>query len=111
MAVRRKLTLYLSPLNMLSCPIATSNRFRGAMRAGFLSSFSEFGAGTCNRLDPNCDTGHGFGNACVGVARSDPQNSPASNSWSALNGTPNESVIAIAGSPVEVTVVWAQLPP
>src|ERR1035437_7681219 len=111
MAVSRRLTLYLSPLSMLSCPMATSNRFRGAIRGGFLSSFSVFGAGTCNSVDPNCDTGHGFGRACVGVARNDPQNSPASNSSSALRGTPNESVIAIAGCPVEVTVVCAQLPP
>src|ERR1700758_1184815 len=109
--VSRKLTLYLSPLKMLSCPMAISNRLRAAMRGGFLSSFSELGAGTCNSLEPNCDTGHGFGKACVGVARSDPQNNPASNSWSAVSGTPNESVMAIAGAPVESVVVCAQFPP
>ena len=34
MAVSRKLTLYLSPLKMLSCPIATSNKLRAAMALG-----------------------------------------------------------------------------
>src|SRR5450432_1718709 len=105
MAVRRKLTLYLSPRNMLSCPRATSKRFRGAIRGGLWSSPSLFGTGICSKVDPNCDTEHGLGRGCVGVARCDPQNRPASNSSSALRGTPNESVIAIAGAPVEVTVV------
>ena len=86
-------------------------KLRDAIRGGFLSSFSVFGAGNCNNVDPNCDTGHGFGRPCVGVARCDPQNSPASNCWSGLRGAPNESVKAIAGCPVEVVVVCAQFPP
>src|SRR6202035_382018 len=111
MAVNCRLTLYLSPWNRLSCPMAISKRLRPAMRGGFLSSFSVFGLGTFNKVDPYCERGHGFGSATVGVARIDPQKSPASNSSSAVSGVPNESVIATAGAPVESTVVWAQLPP
>src|ERR1700722_834629 len=105
MAVNCRLTLYLSPRNTLSCPTAISNRLRPAILGGFLSSFSVFGLGTFKRVDPYCDKGHGFGSAVVGVARSEPQKRPASNSWSAVSGVPKESVMATAGAPVESTVV------
>src|ERR1700740_1222858 len=110
-AVNCRLTLYLSPWNKLSCPMAISKRFLAAIRGGFLSSFSVPGLGTLNSVDPYNDRGQGFGSATFGVARCDPQNKPDSNSWSAVRGTPKESVRATAGAPVESTVVCAQLPP
>src|ERR1700739_4200266 len=103
MAVSWRLTLYLSPRNRLSCPTETSNRLRAAIRGGFLSSFSVFGLGTFNRVDPYCDRGQGLGRAPVDVARCETQNRTDSNSCSAVNGTPNESVSATAGAPVEST--------
>src|SRR5580704_19518628 len=107
MAVSWRLTLYLSARNRLSCPMETSKRLRAAIRGGFLSSSSVFGLGTFSRVDPYCDRGQGLGRATVGVECWEPQNNPDSNSWSAVRGTPNESVSATAGAPVESVVVWA----
>jgi hypothetical protein len=39
------------------------------------------------RWEPNSAAGHGSGIGCVGVARTPPQNNPASKSSSAVNGT------------------------
>ena len=43
---------YLSPRKRLSSPRATSNTCLGAMRGGFLSSFSAPGAGMFTRVEP-----------------------------------------------------------
>src|SRR5580658_7115725 len=65
------------------------------MRGGLRSSSSLFGAGTEISVDPNSRAGHtppgngipaGFA-ALGGVACTPLQVNPASNSWSALNGT------------------------
>src|SRR3984957_10614343 len=82
--VRRKLHLYLSPLKMLSSPMAASKRLRGWMRGGFLSSFSVPGAGTFTRFDVSPEAGHGVGKGVVGVALILSHMRPACNSWSAV---------------------------
>src|SRR5690242_19829126 len=83
MAVSCRLHLYRSPLKRLSSPTDTSNRLRGLIRGGFLSSFSVPGAGMEIKVDPN-RVGLQELSAAVGIARWDPQNSPAWNCWSAL---------------------------
>src|SRR3984885_15645086 len=97
MTVNCALTLYLSPWKMLSWPRARSKRLRDATLGGLWSSFSVPGAGICKSDDPYCEAGHRFvprlelsgvpvGFPGVGGAgRTEPQNSPASNCWSALS--------------------------
>ena len=54
-----------------------SNRLRGAMRGGFLSSSSVLGAGMLIRLEVNCEARQGVGRAVVGVALTPLQAKPA----------------------------------
>src|SRR5215471_2347598 len=67
--------------------MATSNRCRGRMRGGLLSSFSVPGAGMWMSVEPNCEAGQKpvvlIG--VVGVAWTAPQKSPAWNCWSGVS--------------------------
>src|SRR5690348_16792400 len=96
------------------------------MRGGFLSSFSVPGARTARYFEPNWDTGHAVTPpvsavgmlelisvpvrlvAEGGAGREVPQKRPASNSWSAVKGTPNESCIRMA-SCVPIVIDCEQL--
>ena len=55
MAVRSRSVLKWSVWKMLFLPTVASNRLRGAMRGGFLSSFSVPGAGIDISEDENCE--------------------------------------------------------
>src|SRR5580704_5063497 len=102
MTVKRKLHLYRSPWKRLSSPTAASNKLLGAIRGGFLSSFSVPGTGTFTSVEPNWDARHVNGKGVVGVACCAPQKNPASYSRSAVSGFPNGSIILIAGWPPRV---------
>src|SRR5271165_5501898 len=108
------LHLYRSVLNRLSSPIARSNRLRCAMRGGLRSSFSVPGAGTRVSVELNCDARQVNGRGVVGVGRTPLQVNPAWNSWSAVRGIPNASVMLMAGCPLSVVdcgqVLKAEMP-
>src|SRR5215471_14435638 len=101
MAVSCRLTLYLSPRNRLSSPMATSKRWRGAMRLGLRSALLVPGGAIETRVDPYCVPGHrplgeigtprGF-EALGAAARTEPQNNPAWNCWSGLRGETSTAV-------------------
>src|SRR5450631_1907947 len=79
------------------------------MRGGLRSSSSVPGAGIVTNEDPYCDAGHKLGPrleliGVVGVACTEPQNSPAWNCWSGLMIEASTSVSLPAGP-------LAQLPP
>src|SRR5581483_1506783 len=92
MAVRRRLHLYLSPRKRLPSPTARSKRCRGAMRGGFLSSFSVPGAGIETRVDPYCDDAQ-LVSGLVNVGNRLPQNRPACICWSALSTLKSMGVV------------------
>src|SRR5690242_1645477 len=118
MTVRRALHLCLSPPKRLSWPMATSKRFRCAIRGGLLSAFSAPGAGTEARVERKIDPGHRLAprDEAIGVparfaaeggaGREAPQTSPDWNCWSALRAVrstvpePSSKGIALATMPL-----------
>src|SRR5208282_2197208 len=87
---------------MLFLPREASKRLRGAMRCGFLSLSPVLGAGMLMRLEENFEARQAAGKGFVGVAATPLHMNPASNSWSAVRGTPKAFTMLMAGWPPSV---------
>src|SRR5438270_3282919 len=74
-----------------------SKRLRGAIRAGFLSSFCVPGAGILMRVDPNC-AGAQLVSGVLNVGTTFPQNNPAWSCWSAVNPVKSTGVVVSAAN-------------
>src|ERR1039458_10602561 len=85
---------------MFCCPTVTSNRLRGAMRGGFLSSLSVPGAGMLTSVEPYCEGRHDWKPA-VRVAFTPLHVRPAWACWSKVRPLRSTGVVGSAAKGTE----------